>query len=207
MSLNPSLAGRRLLPPLRGAGDGRLPTLAALLELRPRGFYNPKPVPARSPGEPDGRIWLLRRGPSRAPARWSMPGGFVDLGETVEDAARRELREELCVEATIGALLGVYSRAEDRIVLVVFAATLARRAARDRRGARGARRSRPRPALGRAGLLVGRERCARASCWPAETPAVSRAVTVVVPAGRARRSWMAGRASASATPARAASRR
>jgi len=51
-----------------------------------------------------------------------MPGGFVDLGETVEGAILRELGEELCVEATIGELVGVYSRADDRVVVIVFEA-------------------------------------------------------------------------------------
>src|SRR6476659_10901508 len=73
-------------------------------------FYNPKPVACAIAREPDGRIWLARRGHEPGRGRWSMPGGFVDLGESVEGAIARELGEELCVEADIGALLGVYSR-------------------------------------------------------------------------------------------------
>ena len=48
----------------------------------------------------------------------------MDLGETVEAAIARELQEELCVEAEIGALVGVYSRADTAVLIIVFAATL-----------------------------------------------------------------------------------
>ncbi len=44
----------------------------------------------------------------------------MELGESVEDAARRETREELEMEIELGALVGVYSRASERTVLVVF---------------------------------------------------------------------------------------
>jgi 8-oxo-dGTP diphosphatase len=71
----------------------------------------------------DGRIVLLRRGIEPGYGLWTFPGGFVDLGESVEDAARREVREELEIGIELGGLVGVYSRAEDRIVLVVYRGT------------------------------------------------------------------------------------
>ena len=69
-------------------------------------------------------MWLARRGHEPGRGRWSMPGGFVDLGETVETAIARELGEELCVEADIGALVGVYSHADKGVLVIVFEATL-----------------------------------------------------------------------------------
>jgi ADP-ribose pyrophosphatase YjhB (NUDIX family) len=85
-------------------------------------FFNPKPVAAAIPRDGDGRIWLLRRAFDPGGGLWTFPGGFVDLGESVEDAARRETMEELEMEISLGPLVGVYSRAEDRVMLVVFAA-------------------------------------------------------------------------------------
>jgi ADP-ribose pyrophosphatase YjhB (NUDIX family) len=87
-----------------------------------RAFYNPSPVAAAIPRDEEGRIVLLRRAFEPGAGRWTFPGGFVDLGESVEAAARREAREELCVDLELEGLVGVYSRAEDRVVLVVFAA-------------------------------------------------------------------------------------
>ena len=46
----------------------------------------------------------------------------MDLGESVEDAARRETDEEMRIGVELTQLVGVYSRAEDRVVLVVYAA-------------------------------------------------------------------------------------
>jgi ADP-ribose pyrophosphatase YjhB (NUDIX family) len=87
-------------------------------------FFNPKPVAAAIPRDVDGNVVLLRRGFDPGAGLWTFPGGFVDLGESVADAAIRETREEIGVEATLDGLVGVYSRATDRVLLVVYAATI-----------------------------------------------------------------------------------
>ena len=78
---------------------------------------------AAIPCDENGRIWLLRRSLHEGAGRWTFPGGYVELGESVRDAAHRETREEMEIDIELGALVGVYSRATERTVLVVFAAT------------------------------------------------------------------------------------
>ena len=60
----------------------------------------------RPDGQPHGVI-LIERG--HPPWGWALPGGFVDVGERVEDAARREACEETGLAVTLEALLGCYS--------------------------------------------------------------------------------------------------
>jgi 8-oxo-dGTP diphosphatase len=69
-------------------------------------------------------VLIERRYP---PHGWALPGGFVDVGETVEDATRREMSEETGLDVRIESLLGVYSDpARDprgHTVSIVFVAT------------------------------------------------------------------------------------
>jgi 8-oxo-dGTP diphosphatase len=55
----------------------------------------------------EGRIVLVRR--KNPPHGWALPGGFVDLGETVEEAARREALEETSLEVELARQFHVYS--------------------------------------------------------------------------------------------------
>ncbi|MHB8254511.1 MAG: NUDIX domain-containing protein [Acidiferrobacter sp.] len=55
---------------------------------------------------PGSLVLIERRYP---PLGWALPGGFVDTGERVEDAARREAYEETGLHVTLDGLLGCYS--------------------------------------------------------------------------------------------------
>jgi ADP-ribose pyrophosphatase YjhB (NUDIX family) len=87
-----------------------------------RAIFGPEPVAAAIPRDEEGHIWLLRRTLHEGAGRWTFPGGFVELGESVEDAAWRETREEMEIDFELGGLVGVYSRARERTVLVVYGA-------------------------------------------------------------------------------------
>jgi len=46
----------------------------------------------------DGQVLLVRRGTSRMQGRWSIPGGCLELGETIKQGVEREMREETGLE-------------------------------------------------------------------------------------------------------------
>ena len=56
---------------------------------------------------PRGEVLLIQRRNEPFKGHYALPGGFVDIGETVEDACRRELLEETGVKAGRLRLVGV----------------------------------------------------------------------------------------------------
>jgi 8-oxo-dGTP diphosphatase len=123
VTLNPALEDVRYCPRCAAEAQIAYPRSIHCPSCGYGAYYNPKPVACAIPATEQGAVWLMRRGFQPQRGSWSMPGGFVDLGESVEDAARREVQEEMALEIEIRHLVGVYSRAQDRTVVVVYAAT------------------------------------------------------------------------------------
>jgi 8-oxo-dGTP diphosphatase len=120
--LNPALLEARFCPRCARPAEIAYPRSISCPHCGYGAYYNPKPVAAAIPVTDDGGIVLLRRAFDPGKDLWTFPGGFVDLGESVEDAARREAREELDIGIELGPLVGIYSRADSRIVLIVYTA-------------------------------------------------------------------------------------
>ena len=71
-----------------------------------------------------GRIVLVRRAIEPGYGKWVFPGGFIDRGETVEDAAVREAREECGLDIRLDRLINVYSYRGAAVIIIAFAATI-----------------------------------------------------------------------------------
>lgn len=121
-SLNPALAETRFCPRCGSPATVHFPKRVSCAHCGFLAYYNPKPVAAAIPTDPDGSVYLLKRAFAPGEGLWTFPGGFVDLGESIEEAAHREIQEEMAIAVELGELVGVYSRADDPVVLVVYAA-------------------------------------------------------------------------------------
>jgi len=64
-----------------------------------------------------GRVLLAHR---RDIDWWNLPGGGMEAGETVEEATRREVREETGLEVEVESLVGVYSKPQKQEVVLTF---------------------------------------------------------------------------------------
>ena len=84
-------------------------------------WRNPRVVVGALPVQA-GRVFLARRAIEPGLGRWTYPGGFLEVGESAQEGARRETEEETELRIEVGRLIGVYSRPHVGIVTVVFAA-------------------------------------------------------------------------------------
>jgi ADP-ribose pyrophosphatase YjhB (NUDIX family) len=71
-----------------------------------------------------GRVHLARRTIEPGAGRWTYPGGFLELGESAQEGARRETEEETQLRIEVGRLVGAYSRPHAGVVTLVYEATV-----------------------------------------------------------------------------------
>ncbi len=72
----------------------------------------------------DAGFLLLKRSIEPGYGKWTFPGGYVDRGETLEQAAVREAEEETGLSVALGNLLRTYSYPRRSIILIVYEASV-----------------------------------------------------------------------------------
>ncbi|MEK7266701.1 MAG: NUDIX hydrolase [Pseudomonadota bacterium] len=72
----------------------------------------------------EGKILLCRRAINPRKGFWTLPAGYLEIGETIEDGARREAYEEACVKPDLDQVLAVYSVPHISQVQIFFRGTL-----------------------------------------------------------------------------------
>ena len=87
-------------------------------------FYDDPKVAACTIPVVNGKILLLKRGIEPDYGKWVFPGGYLDRGERVEDAAIRETWEETGLKVEVSHLLNAYSYPGYPVVVMVYPATV-----------------------------------------------------------------------------------
>ncbi|MEM7746848.1 MAG: NUDIX hydrolase [Pseudomonadota bacterium] len=86
-------------------------------------YQNPKIV-VGSVVRYNKQVLMCRRAISPSKGLWTLPAGYLEIGETVEEGAKREAWEEACADIRIDAVLAVYSLAHIGQVQIMHLATL-----------------------------------------------------------------------------------
>lgn len=86
-------------------------------------FLDPKVAAVALVIDGDGLV-MVKRGVEPEYGKWAFPSGYVDRGEVVEDAARREVKEETGLDVELDRLIGVYSLEGSPVMLVVYSARI-----------------------------------------------------------------------------------
>ncbi len=89
-------------------------------------YVNPKIVAGSVVEAADGRILMCKRAIEPRSGFWTLPAGYMELGESVAEAAAREAHEEALAKIEVTDLLGIYSIPRISQVQIFFRATLAR---------------------------------------------------------------------------------
>ena len=87
-------------------------------------YDNPRVIVGAAATDSQGRILLCKRAIEPQKGWWTLPAGFLELGESAEDGARREAMEEAGAVLTIDRLLAVYSILRNSQVQLIYRAIL-----------------------------------------------------------------------------------
>ena len=58
----------------------------------------------------DGKALIIKRAHEPRKGEWSLPGGLLELGESLQDAVRREIKEETSLEIAVGPVIETFDR-------------------------------------------------------------------------------------------------
>src|ERR1035437_7719041 len=83
-------------------------------------YVNPRLVVTTLPITERGEVMLIRRGIAPGYNTWAQPGGFLEIDETVIEAAIRETLEETGLRVEPIRIVGIYSRVEAAVVVVAY---------------------------------------------------------------------------------------
>ena len=87
-------------------------------------YVNPRLVVTTLPITDRGEVILIRRGIAPGYDMWAQPGGFLEIDETVREAAVRETLEETGLQIEPLEIIGLYSRVQAAVVVVAYEARI-----------------------------------------------------------------------------------